>query len=175
MESKYLKHLFERINTLSKMEHDEIFKIIKDKTSYSKNKNGVFFNLSNLDQLVVDEIDKFVNYCINNKQDLDDYDKKMNECKMNHNFTNMMGENDELTIKPIVCPIEDWNVIVTENKSMQKIATFIEKILSDKEKIGKKKINVKFNAAKKRFAKKINQQNLILEDMEELIIEPYII
>jgi hypothetical protein len=175
MQTKYLKYLFEKIGTLGKMEHDEIFKIIMDKTTYSKNKNGIFFNLSNLDPLVIDEIDKFVKYCISNKQDLDDYAKKINDCKINNNYNNIMGdqlEKEEINIKDNL--LEDWNEILNESKSMQKINNFIEKIVCDKEKIGKKKANIKFNNAKKRYAKRVNILNSSLEDMPELEIESYI-
>jgi hypothetical protein len=174
MQSKQLKYLFEKIGSLSKMEHDEIFKIIKDKTNYSKNKNGVFFNLSNLDEKIIEEIDKFVKYCINNKQDLDDYDKKMNDCKIHNNYNNIMGNPQDNSPSIPIMEIEDWNTILTDSKSMQKIVTFIEKIMNDKEKIGKKKMNVKFNNAKKKYAKRSNIQNINLEDMPELEEDKYL-
>jgi hypothetical protein len=172
MQTNQLKYLFEKISVLSKMEHDEIFKIIKEKTTYSKNKNGIFFNLSNLDKSTIIEIENFVKYCISNKQDLDDYDKKINECKLNNNYNNIMNISnidEEINKKPI----EDWNEIVNDAKCLQKISSFIDKIMLDKDKIGKKKVNVKFNNAKKRYAKKINTQNLSLEDMPELEKEDY--
>lgn len=174
MQTKHLKVLFEKINSLSKTEHEEIFKIIKDKISFSKNKNGVFFNLSNLDENIIEEINSFVSYCINNKKDLDDYDKKINECKINNNFNNIMGESDVSCVKAPLIEVEDWNAIATETKSVSKITSFIEKILSDHEKIGKKKINVKFNNAKKRYAKKA-AQNLIADDDTELQHDEYVI
>ena len=79
--NKFRKMLFEKINTMTKTEHEEIFKIIKEKNKdipYSKNKNGIFFNLSSIDDNTIHDINNFVNYCISNKQELDDYDKKIN-------------------------------------------------------------------------------------------------
>ena len=89
--NKYKKLLFEKINSLSSTEHEEVFKIIKSNNiNYSKNKNGVFFNISNIHDDIVKHIDEFVLFCVSNKKELDEYDKKLNECKLNNNFQNIM-------------------------------------------------------------------------------------
>lgn len=174
MQTKQLRVLFEKINELSRTEHEEIFKIIKEKIPFSKNKNGIFFNLSNLEDDVIVSIDNFVKYCISNKQNLDDYDKKLNECKINNNYNNIMGNSEVCDTSIEANTIEDWNHIISESKSAQKISLFIEKIMNDRDKIGKKKLNIKFNNAKKRYAKR-PAQNLIVEIPSELEVENYII
>lgn len=164
---------------MTRTEHEEIFKIIKDhnkSVNYSKNKNGIFFNMSSLDDHTIEEIDKFVNYCISNKKDLDDYDKKINECKINNKLTNMVS-NEHTVKQPVYMDIgEDWNQIVTDSKSIQKITTFVENLINAHEKIGKKKVNQKFSNAKKKYSKKACvERKYETEDNLELTSENYVI
>lgn len=104
--NKQKKKLFDKITFLSKTEHEEIFKLIKkyneqntNQIYFSKNKNGVFFNLSDINDIVCNEIENFVNYCIENKKILDDYDKKLNECKINNNYNNLIHINFDTFFK----------------------------------------------------------------------------
>jgi hypothetical protein len=114
-----------------------------------------------LSDTIIEEIDKFVNFCHSNKIDLDEYDKRLNECKVNANIINL--DLETIVEKPSdgkqqsALPICDWTSLnldtTVDNKSAQKIVTFIEKLYSDK--TGKKKINVKFHNAKKKYGKKV--------------------
>ncbi len=174
--NKFRKMLFEKINTLSKTEHEEIFKIIKtsnNNISYSKNKNGVFFNMSSLSDNIIKDIDNFVNYCISNKQELDDYDKKINECKINNTYSNIVvtSLDNIANLEPVE---EDWATLC-DPKSIQKISVFIEKLMNDRDKIGKKKVNQKFNNAKKKYAKKTCvERKFETEDNTELNLDEYL-
>jgi hypothetical protein len=188
--NKHKKRLFEKINSLSKTEHEEIYKIIqmfnskhteKDsdiQVSLSKNKNGVFFNLTEISDELFEEIDAFVTYCINNTKDLDDYDKKINECKYNNTILHINLDNmpkDELqSVRDK--EEDDWNTILKDNVSQQKVVTFIEKLMSDRDKVGKKKMNVKFNNAKKKYAKRVtNEKKIDGDGFKDLEIEPYLL
>lgn len=177
--NKFRKVLFEKINTMTRTEHEEIFKIIREKNSdvnYSRNKNGVFLNLSSLTDDTIEHINNFVNYCISNKKELDDYDKKINECKINNNFNNIVVSLDNVPRQNLIEPLEDWNSIVTEPKSIQKITTFVEKMINDHDRIGKKKANQKFSNAKKKFSKKVCiERKFETEDSTELYCESYVI
>lgn len=176
--NKFRKALFEKINGMTKTEHEEIFKIIRSNNNdvgYSKNKNGVFFNMSSLDSDTISKIDSFVNYCMNNKKDLDDYDKKINECKINNNLTHIIPRGLEDVTKPVP-QIDDWSSITNEPKSIQKITQFIEKLMSDYEKIGKKKVNQKFSNAKKKYSKKACvERKFETEDNIEMVADRYLI
>lgn len=163
--NKYKKQLYEKISNLSSTEHEEIFNIIlrHDSINYTSNKNGVFFNLSILPLNIIEEIDNFVTFCFSNKKDLDDYDKRLNECKVNANIVNInlgnivdvpQNGNNTVSVLPInndkiVCNIDN----IVDAKNAQKIVTFVEKLSADK--VTKKKMNVKFHNAKKKYAKKI--------------------
>jgi hypothetical protein len=179
--NKHKKLLFEKINTLSKTEHEEIYKIVKknDDIIFSKNKNGVFFNLSDITDLMYEELENFIIYCINNKKNLDDYDKKINECKINNNYNNIIHINfdtmpqDHALIEKIEA--EDWNNIILDSKAIQKVSSYVEKLMNDRDKICKKKNNVKFNNAKKKFAKRIYSEKKIVNDLiKDLEIESYL-
>ena len=70
MNVKQRKRLRDRINALSSTEHFEIFKMINssyDEKVYTKNTNGVFFDLKNLNNDIIQDIDHFVTFCIENQ------------------------------------------------------------------------------------------------------------
>lgn len=176
--NKFRKALFEKISGMTKTEHEEIFKIIRsnnNSTGYSKNKNGVFFNMSTLDNSVIEKIDNFVNYCMNNKKELDDYDKKINECKINNNLVHIRPRSLEDVTKPLDQQ-DEWTSATNEPKSIQKISQFVEKLMADYEKIGKKKVNQKFSNAKKKYSKKACvERKFETEDNAELCSDCYVV
>ena len=94
--------LINRIEKLGSIEHDEIFKIIKKSdVGFTQNSNGVFLNFSSLQDNIVQEIETFVTYCEQNQKELDDYDKKISNVKMNNinNVTLNSGDNLENVLK----------------------------------------------------------------------------
>ena len=65
------KHLLSKINSL-KLNTDqyiEIYKIIKYDSNLKimKNNNGIFINLNDLSDEIIDKIEKFVSYIISNQ------------------------------------------------------------------------------------------------------------
>lgn len=74
--------LTQRIGELGPTEHMEIYGIIsKNNIDHTRNKNGVFVNMTTLPNEVVHTIHQFVSFCHDNKLVLDEYDKRLNECK----------------------------------------------------------------------------------------------
>lgn len=175
---KYLKLLFERINTLSSTEHEEILKIISTHdTHYSKNKNGVFFNLSALKESVIKEIDDFVTYCVSNKQQLDEYDKKLNECKLSNNFQSMLPQRHNLADmgkKKEEPAAPTWADIVVDESTVDKFVKYVDKMNQERDKIGKKKASMKYNTAKKRYAKRVVVERKFDNEGGELVEEAYL-
>jgi hypothetical protein len=181
--SKQKRHILERINMLTSTEHEEILRIVKKHmVSFSQNKNGVFFNLSILPTHIIQEIDNFVTYCIANKKELDEYDKIINECKMNNkldgmipvistSLSNMAKNSDEANA--IIDKRKGWSRVKVDNIVMDKFVRFADRVISEREKLCKKKMNVKFNNAKKKYAKKVEKKMDELHD--ELVEEAYII
>ena len=145
--NKYRKILFEKINNLSTTEHEEIYKMISNyNVEFTQNKNGIFFNISNVDDRLIEEINKFVFYCMGNKTILDEYDKKLNECKINNNFETIIPAQPALNLPSYVessfkTRDKDWECLGTlDTKKIQSISMFVDKMAVDREKIGKKKL-----------------------------------
>jgi hypothetical protein len=181
--NKTRKVIFDRINSLSSTEHEEIFKIIRQyNVIYSQNKNGIFFNLSNLSDDVVKNIDEFVSYCMSNKKDLDEYDKILNECKINNNINTLpaiktsldqMGKlhiaHEQNMTKP------SWKSAQIDEISMERLMKFVDRMTHDKEKIGKKKMNLKYNNAKKKYSKKNSDKKIDSDITDILQYEQYLL
>jgi Bromodomain extra-terminal - transcription regulation len=76
------KALTEKIRGLGKTEHEELLRILKAHSiQYTQNNNGVFVNISMVEDGVIRQMQKFVDFCFMNMQELDDYDKRLNDCK----------------------------------------------------------------------------------------------
>ena len=70
----------QQIQELGHTEHDEIFKIfVNNDVEYTKNNNGIFVNLSIVNDAVLDTLATFVSFCMQNKAQLDEYDKAINQ------------------------------------------------------------------------------------------------
>ena len=73
------KNLVKAIEGLSKVEHIEIFKLFKKKNvNYTENSNGIFINFTALEDDIIKQLDKFVNFCLKNRNYL-----KLNETIIN--------------------------------------------------------------------------------------------
>lgn len=58
------KNILEEIKTLSKIECEEIFRIIKrGNVEYTENSNGVFFDIMHLSDEIIYKIQKFLDFC----------------------------------------------------------------------------------------------------------------
>ena len=81
------KALMNRISQLGNAAHEEIFRILSAHgTNHTRNKYGIHINLSAVHDTVIGEISSFVDYCISNDQDLREYDKRLEEYKVNKRF-----------------------------------------------------------------------------------------
>lgn len=65
------KYILKEITKLNKLEHIEIFKILKNNNIiYTENVNGIFVNMKNLDLNTLNDIIKFINYVKNKNIEL---------------------------------------------------------------------------------------------------------
>ena len=63
------KQLLEDLKILNKMEKEEIFRIIKSTGSmYTENSNGIFFDISKLNNNVFEQLLVFINFCKQNRE-----------------------------------------------------------------------------------------------------------
>ena len=183
--NKFRKMMFDKINRLSSTEHEEILKIIKvHGVDFTQNKNGIFFNISALDDEVIEDIDKFVTYSLNNSKELDEYDKKLNECKISQSIDNLVPSrlndisyyNDVNSIKIKDESKSEWSYLHSiDEKKMANITNFVEKMNQDRDKIFKKKVNVKFYNAQKKFSKRNVSEKKCGDVCEVFLKEAYTI
>ncbi len=150
------KRLMEKVNELGATEHMEIYKIIvEQKVPTTENNNGVFFNLTTLSKETFDRIEEFVQYCFDNKKELDRYDQKLHECKYynklctspvipNYGVNEPKSKSD--CLKDVIEQMDDSKKDI--------IKEFVVKLNSSFDKPSAKRVLSKFMLAKKRFMKK---------------------
>jgi len=128
----------------------EILRIIKDHdVTITENNNGIFFNMSTLDDDVFGIIEEFVNYCYDNKHELDRYDQKLHECKFLTKTKHISySVNEPKDIK------NNLSDLVESLDKSGKVTDFVTKLYSSTEKLNIKRGSGKFMICKKRFTKK---------------------
>jgi len=101
------KALVQRIQTLDNTDHEEIFAKLKAHgIPHSQNTNGAFVNLTFVPCGVIAEIDAFVDYCTKNQRALDEYDMKLNACKLHQKYDTLLSIHDTTTT-PAAAVAED--------------------------------------------------------------------
>lgn len=87
------KKLIESVKKLSKDEIIEIFKIFLDNNiPYSENNNGIFINLNNVKEKILNEINKYIDYIEVKKNDLINSEVKVSEQK------ELLGESNKIIV-----------------------------------------------------------------------------
>ena len=78
------KKLIEYSKNLTKLEYNEIFSIIeKDNCDYSSNINGIFINLSNVEENTIDKIFNFLKFTKQKKKELNEKEFYIEDFKKN--------------------------------------------------------------------------------------------
>ena len=162
---RFRKSLVNQINSLSTTEHREIYKILSNHgINCTHNKNGAFVNFSNLSSEIVEEIKKFTDFCLSNKKELDEYDRKMSECKIFNNYRNIIEDakdtGDDAYAENI--PNDDWNAVIktVTNTEVQKehVSRYIDFLSKNQQLdvrlVRKTASHNKFATAKKKYCKK---------------------
>lgn len=194
--SQEKRQLVKCVNELQLTEHIEIFKIIsKNETTYSKNNNGVFINISSLSEEMLEEINSFIVFCLKNKKELDAYEKKMQECKViinneddccdddnNNNVNNnMILKSEECEVPVLQDTLIDIGgeikVKLDSEVNESKVSNYINYLNDHVDNINKKKNNMKYINAKKKFSRKINVERKgdVLDYINDLDYEDYLI
>jgi hypothetical protein len=169
MTNRKRKALLDKINNLGETEHTEIYKIIIESgISHSSNNNGIFFNLTTLPRDILSKIEHFVDYCYENKEELDEYDRKLNECKYTNSLNTMVHNDAEHShmmsgIREPTKGFSDWAEIMQNVDKDERINNFIEKI-QNVDRFVSRRTSSKFMMAKKRFAKRAVYDNDSLHD-----------
>ena len=89
-----LQLLRNQIEALDTVHHLNIFKILKKKdVKYSENTNGIFVNLTNVTDSVINEVTKYVKYVKLQELELGDIEQKKKDYKKE-----FYNDNKELSI-----------------------------------------------------------------------------
>lgn len=169
--ARHRKSLIDRISLLSDTEHNEIFKLLREHNiPFTQNRNGVFLNFKNVPDDIVEVIDQFVTFCYANKKDLDEYDKRLIECKLNNNVMLIQNNNLPSTVSTHLDEVlqelsdikhdQKWIESIKESKDLQKLETMIDLLEGSLQKVHKKKnCNMRYANAKKKFARRVIAQD----------------
>ena len=103
MEYRNRENLKKELSNLSTSEYQEIFNILRnDSISYTENKNGVFINLKNVNDDIIHKIFNFIEFCKDNKKNLQILDDRQKEHIKNSNNSkqtrtyNISVNNDDI-------------------------------------------------------------------------------
>ena len=176
--SKDKKEICDKIISLSKTEHNEVFKILNELSyNFTQNSNGIFFNFSLVKDEDVAKIKSFVDFCYENKKKLDEYDIKYNECKVQNNYEKNSCQQDEekqsVTLDKVFKKKNE--LLVSEAVAMfPRVQNLMNVLESRNDSLFTKIYNSKFVNAKKKYSKKFYSDKKtdydIHNDLEE---EPY--
>jgi hypothetical protein len=80
------KQLLEDLKILNKLEQEEVFRIVKNSNSlFTENSNGIFFDISKLNETVFEQLVIFINFC---KQNRENFQTREEEEKRAHEIVN---------------------------------------------------------------------------------------
>ncbi len=155
------KKLKDLVKNLNRFELIEIFNIFKEeKCSYSENTNGIFINITNVGEEVINKVYKFIEYIDEKKKDLKVYEEKIEEERerikdinklneenyenyvFNQNFINQIQENK--TLEVLSEPEEEVNYQLELSSGEEN---------DDENKFVNKKKKIKYTGAKARMLK----------------------
>ena len=144
MKYELCKKIKENIHNLNQNELEEIFKIIyKSNSNYNKNNDGIYLNLSVLNEDVIAKINNYIDFCIKSHNEINKYENICN------NFSDVINNKEKIEDN-----LENTEIINKNNK--QKISSYM-----------------KFYLLKKKFLKQtiaiINKNDKLLTHEEYLL------
>lgn len=160
VEYKEKKELVEKIDSLLPIQQNEIFNIFqKYNINYSKNTNGVFINITNIDEDIVNEINNYINFIEHNQERLETIESS---------YENIYNQ-----------PIEDINNVYKiinfeEFKNFDSNAK-LEKIKNDMNSKKKKEYHLKFMNTMKKYQRYICTNTDLDSNVNELKKIEYLI
>ena len=84
------KKLIKNVENLTEIELEEIFLLLKNKNiEYTSNKNGIFINLKNFNETLINELEYYIIFSKNNNKFLENKIKINNEFIKNYNKSNI--------------------------------------------------------------------------------------
>jgi hypothetical protein len=142
------KNIEKMVKNLSNTQLEELFKIVqKNNCKYTLNNNGVFLNLSWIDDRILREIELFISFCEKSKNELDRYEQLCRD--LNENLETTRNEHLE------ECCTEGGDASNRENAVYKKLTP-------------KMSSTMKFYLLKKRYSKTTQTNTLSNVNYNEL-------
>lgn len=198
------KVLMDKISGLGSTEHAEIFRILKKHNiPHTQNKNGIFVNITSVSNDVIKELSDFVAFCAHNNKELEEYDKRLNQCKLYQNLDCMASSSTSQVLPPQPTTFDKKasakagtmsavvNAIMPPRPGSN-MHRFFESLEQSMEVSGRRHQTIgssKYAAARKKYSKRIvpaeakvgrastssTSTAAAVQDEEELCPEPYVI
>ena len=139
---------------MSSTQIEELFKILtKNNCKYTLNNNGVFLNLSWLEEDLLKKIEIFIDFCNESKKEVDKYEKickKLNETL----YDKSNNKDTEL--------IDDEKILLDDNTTIEVVKKLVPKVSS----------SMKFYLLKKKFSRNSNiNQNIIASQKDRQLFK----
>jgi|SaaInl5LU_22_DNA_1037371.scaffolds.fasta_scaffold08009_2 hypothetical protein len=152
-QEKY-REIERKIKQLSSTQIEELFKILtKNNCKYTLNNNGVFLNLSWLEEDLLKKIEIFIDFCNESKKEVDKYEKickKLNETL----YDKSNNKDTEL--------IDDEKILLDDNTTIEVVKKLVPKVSS----------SMKFYLLKKKFSRNSNiNQNIIASQKDRQLFK----
>lgn len=111
----------ENLKLLTQDEHLEILKMIRaHHVPYTENNNGVFFTMSVIKDELLEELIKFVKFCLENRKQLEARDKEIAKYHVKNDTTVHMPT-------PVIPPMTPALAIDTREADLQRFKRELEK------------------------------------------------
>ena len=143
LESTRRKQMLRTISGFSSTEQNEIYRIlVKHDIPHTVNSNGAFFNMARLPTDVFEEIEKCVRFFESNKNELDEFEKRIAELKHNK--------------APTTAPPPTESIVEASTTTVQdeRVSRIYDALFSSVQTAVKPRQTTKYSLAKKRFSKK---------------------
>jgi len=153
-----LTSLVESIQNLNPTEYEEMFKLLyQNKCEYTRNNNGIFLNLSWLEQELLEKLELFVEFCKASRREIQHYESICKNLSMNI--------HDKHTLDKTETPgtsIEntDASAVVVSDETIRK--NYIASLA-----VLKNTSAVKFYLLKKKYAKNAVFDQSLQRDLEK--------
>lgn len=156
--------LKKQISDLLPIQQNEIFNIILNKNiNYTSNNNGVFINITNMEDTLIDEINNYINYIKNNEERLE---KIENKCEDIYNNKS----NDISNVYKII-NFKEFTDLNKDNIPLNKL----EKIKNEMNIKRKKEYHLKFINTMKKYQRLLCINNDFDNNINELKKMKYLI
>ena len=170
------KNIVDIISKLGRLEHIEIFKIIRsDTTFYTENINGIFINFNILKPATIEKINTFVTFSKKKKLELQIKEKKILDIKNKEliKLNNNLKKDKEKTFKKL----KKLDTLPNNNNNNNDLDSVFSDFSSDEEahNISLKKKKVRYHGIKAKLIKSSKDSTLYnnkksLKDLENKLL-----